>query len=105
MRAAQRRRERAAPRPTLGESARKRERQRESSGSIPKFSNHPPKAGEKTYSEMGRRAYRAHAISYPSRVEGWLDVCGEYLSQIGEIYVYMETAVLVTLRFWHPIQS
>lgn len=54
---------------------------------------------------MGRRAYRAHAISYPSRVEGWLDVCGEYPSQIGAIYVYMETAVLVTLRFWHPIQS
>lgn len=29
---------------------------------------------------MGRRTYfnRATEINYPSRVEGWLDVCGEY---------------------------
>ena len=30
---------------------------------------------------MGRRTYfnRATDISYPSRVEGWLDVCGEFI--------------------------
>lgn len=33
---------------------------------------------------MGRRLNRVCEIKYPSRVEGWLDVCGKFFNMISQ---------------------
>lgn len=50
---------------------------------------------------MGRRTYfnRASAITYPSRVEGWLDVCGEYLFFVLVDSFYYSLDIKMSLEF------
>lgn len=40
---------------------------------------------------MGRRSFsRNHEIKYPSRVEGWLDVCGKYFHNLKSIVSWVK---------------
>jgi len=50
---------------------------------------------------MGRRTTgRVCCINYPSRVEGWIDVCGKLncLNNLGEKYLKLIEKLLVTCK-------